>query len=469
MRDISVPIGAVLDGSDKDDLNSLPFSALIPALSFALDLTEERPMGHVLRSCLIGMHIGAKIHLPQAKLVNLFQALLLKDVGCSNYSSRVSDVVNPRRPKKKYDSHLAEHPGFERDQYRNPPKMENHKLSSQEKTKHISRRAENSHLNLDAISRYRCERAARISHDLGLSKEVTEALYEVDERWDGSGYPNNLQDEQISILARIINLSQTLDVATERYGRATAIDIISKRCGTWFDSGLVAASNLLHDRCELWRDLQLPDLLSRVIALEPRSSEPAPVLLVDNICLAFAEVVDAKSPFTFTHSTGVAKIAVSIAELMGQNEKSIKLLQRASLLHDIGKLSVPNSILEKPGSLTPKEWRYIYQHPRHTKEILDKIPGFEEIAQIAAVHHEKLNGTGYPYGLSARELPLLARVLTIADIYDALSSFRPYRQKLGYEQVIRLMRRDAPHALDQFCLEALVVAVRQNSARSAAG
>ena len=182
---------------------------------------------------------------------------------------------------------------------------------------------------------------------------------------------------------------------------------------------------------------------------------------MDNICLAFAEVVDAKSPFTFTHSTGVARTAISIAKVMGLHSRDTKLLERAALLHDIGKLGVPNVILEKPGKLTPWEWHYIYKHPRYTKEILDKIPGFEEIAEVAAAHHEKLDGSGYPRGLQGSQLPLLARILTVADIYDALSSSRPYRLKLQCEEVLTLMRGDAPLTLDQSCMDALATAMRQ--------
>ena len=215
------------------------------------------------------------------------------------------------------------------------------------------------------------------------------------------------------------------------------------------------ATNLLHDRGELWKDLRTQELLSHVIDLEPTGLHAVVDCAVEDICVAFAEVVDAKSPFTFAHSTSVASIAVSIAEKMGMDQENIKLLYRAALLHDIGKLSVPTSILEKPGVLTQVEWSYIHQHPRYTHEILSKIPGFGEIAAIAATHHERLDGSGYPHGLVASELSLPARILCVADVYDALSSARPYRKQLERNQVLKLMRSDAPHALDQSCLDAL--------------
>ena len=443
--------------------DSLPFSSLIPSLSFALDLTEGQPMGHVLRSCLIGMRIGEMIRLPEAMQANLYYALLLKDIGCNSNFSRTSEIIGPSRLRSKVAA-LREWVSVELEEFQSSTEKESSGWRSQNGIRRTLDKTESYCFSFDEASRRRCERGARISRDLGLPREVTEAIYEVDERWDGTGNPNGLRGEEISLLSRIISLAQTLDIAATRYGRATAIDIVSRRCGTWFDTGLVTMANLLHGRHDLWEDLESPGLLSLVISLEPSHQiQASDQLAVDDICFAFAEVVDAKSPFTFTHSTGVAKIAVSIAEMMGQDPRSSKLLQRAGHLHDIGKLSVPNFILEKPGSLTSKEWGYIRQHPRYTKEILYKIPGFEETAEIAAAHHEKLDGSGYPHGLHSSELPLSARILTVADIYDALCSSRPYRKQLGCEEVLSFMRRDSPHALDASCLDALTAVVKLDS------
>ena len=448
-----VPNGALARNSKSSDFHSVSFAALIPALSFALDLTEDRPMGHVLRTCIIGMHIGVKIHLPPEQLTNLFRALLLKDVGCSTGTYRSAEMTIPDRfnrtvslfRRKGKDSNGARCVGtlIEAAEAKAVPAS----LRPQDKGRSA----------LASVIKYRCERAARIAHDLGLPIEVTEALYEVDERWDGSGYPNGLKGVQISVLSRIISIAQTLDIAAQRFGRTTAVELVSRRCGAWFDQGLVATSNLLHNCCELWEDLDSADLISRVKSLEPAHMGSTDSLDVDNICMAFAEVVDAKSPFTFTHSTGVASIATSMAELMGQSLNDIKLIHRAALLHDIGKLGVPKFILEKPGSLSPVEWERVYEHPHNTREILIQIPGFDEIAHIAALHHEKLDASGYPYRFDGSQLPLLARILTVADIYDALSSQRPYRHNLTKKQALEIMRNEAPHALDKYCLESLAM------------
>jgi putative nucleotidyltransferase with HDIG domain len=444
--------------------DSLSFSALIPALAFALDLTEGRPMGHVLRSCVIGMRIGERVHLSHEMLAHLYCALLLKDVGCRGDSSWMLDSTasnqyiasptetSPGNTGPNADDRSASQPADYRPSWGWAQPL-------QGGSNHLSDACDTN--SFDTTIHLPCEHAARIARDLGLPFEVSEAIYQSDEPWDRFESSLGIQSEEISLLARIIKFAQALDIAAERYGSAVAINLVSRRCSRWFDPEVSAAANRLHEQLELWNGLQSPEILSYVMELAPEGYRQSPnIFLVDNICLAFAEIVDAKSPFTFSHSTGVARTAISVAEVMGVDRSNIKLLHRAALLHDIGKLGVPNVILEKAGKLTSWEWHYIYQQPRYTREILNKIPGFEKIAEVAAAHHEKLDGSGYPRGLRAHELPLLARILTVADMYDALSSSRPYRKKLGSEEVFKIMTNDAPQAIDQSCMDALAVAIQ---------
>jgi putative nucleotidyltransferase with HDIG domain len=133
----------------------------------------------------------------------------------------------------------------------------------------------------------------------------------------------------------------------------------------------------------------------------------------------------------------------------------VTLIRRAALLHDIGKLGVSNTILDKPGKLTPGEWDVVRKHPQYSYEILKRISNFSELSEIAASHHEKLNGTGYFRGMAAEQLNLPSRILAVADIYDALAAKRPYRDALPLETVLDIMQKDAPHALDGGCVEAL--------------
>ncbi len=177
---------------------------------------------------------------------------------------------------------------------------------------------------------------------------------------------------------------------------------------------------------------------------------------LESIGLAFAELIDNKSPFTANHSLGVADLATSIAVAMGFPAKSHSWIRIAGLLHDLGKMAVPNSLLDKPARLTPEEFRVIKTHPYYTRLILEHIRGLEAMAAVASMHHEKLDGSGYPLGISAPELPSEARIIAAADMYEALTANRPYRQGLAPREALALLEKEcrAGH-LDPEVLEAL--------------
>jgi putative nucleotidyltransferase with HDIG domain len=169
----------------------------------------------------------------------------------------------------------------------------------------------------------------------------------------------------------------------------------------------------------------------------------------------FAGIVDAKSPYTGAHSARVAEVAVAVARELGWSQELVEETRSAGLLHDIGKLSVPNSILDKPGALEPPEWEIMRMHALYTERILEHVKGFEWLAFASAAHHERMDGSGYCRGLEADQLPELSRVLAVADVYDALSTVRPYRHALSQPEVFSIMDRDADKGFSGECLEAL--------------
>lgn len=153
----------------------------------------------------------------------------------------------------------------------------------------------------------------------------------------------------------------------------------------------------------------------------------------------YALIIDTRSRFTATHSSGVAASAEKLARLSGLGDFQAKKVRIAGYLHDIGKLSVPESILEKNGKLDLTEWRTVRAHTYYTHEILDVVAGLQDIAVWAADHHENLNGDGYPFRRHDGELPLESRILAVADVFTALAEDRPYRQGLSAEEVTRIM------------------------------
>ena len=446
-------------GPDPRPEPSIRVSEILSALSYALDLTEGQPMGHSVRACIIGMRLGQQIGLPANERGDLYYSLLLKDAGCSSNSSRLFHIVTADEIKAKRDVKLTDwtRVGWESLQYALTHVATG--LPFLQRMRRLFQVAATQQQDSCALVKIRCERGADIAKQLGFSDRVVSGIYSLDEHWNGRGYPDGLRKDEIPLFSRIANLSQTLDVFHTDRGPSAAIDVALRRSGRWFDPELVNAAVGMSKNGTLWTGLDSPDLLHRVIALEPEERRiPATEDAVDNICLAFAGVIDAKSPFTYRHSSGVADAAMEIAHWFGMKPRDLKLLRRAALLHDLGKLGVPNAILEKPGKLTDGEWNIVKKHPYYTLEILKRIPGFEALGEEAAAHHEKLDGSGYWRGLVADQLSTFARILAVADIFDALRAKRPYRDSLPLEKTFSILRQESPHALDLPCIEALIAA-----------
>ena len=159
----------------------------------------------------------------------------------------------------------------------------------------------------------------------------------------------------------------------------------------------------------------------------------------------------------------VAAYARATAEQLGFNQAGVRQMYRAGLLHDIGKLGVSSQILEKPGSLDKRERAEMKEHPRYTWEILRRVRAFEDFAMLASLHHEKLDGSGYPWGRNADELDMPARVLVVADIYEAVTESRAYRVGLSSSEAMQILRAQAGIRLDTDAIEALAAAVAGES------
>jgi HD-GYP domain-containing protein (c-di-GMP phosphodiesterase class II) len=177
------------------------------------------------------------------------------------------------------------------------------------------------------------------------------------------------------------------------------------------------------------------------VALEPGSAQrTVNDEELTNIARAFADIIDAKSPFTYNHSANVAEFSVAIARATGADSSEQRRIYRAGLLHDIGKLGISNTILDKPGRLTPEERVEIERHPVFTNDILSHVRAFGDFAWTASIHHECLDGSGYPYKLTGSQIDGPARMLCVADVFEALTADRPYRAGMTPPDAFGLMR-----------------------------
>lgn len=438
-----------------DGAKHLALSEVISALSYALDLTEGQPSGHCLRSCWIGMHIGLSTGMNAEELWDLYYTLLLKDAGCSSNAARLCELYGQddraiKRDFKWVDTdNLAQlvqfvltHTGVRgqlADRFR--------------RVLNLARSGEQ--LGKELIQT-RCERGADIARRLGFGEAVAQGIYALDEHWDGHGKPDGLDHESIPVNARIALQAQVMDVFFQIGGKQAALSEIRNRRGSWFDPRLVDIASGYAGNAEFWAMLSAEELETRVLELEPEARHVVvDDDLLDQIAEAFGQVVDSKSPFTAGHSERVALYTDMIAGKLGIDGPRRRWLKRGALLHDLGKLGVSNSILDKEGKLTDEEWKELRRHPAYTEEILGRMAPFREMAFVSSAHHERLDGKGYPRGLAAADLPLEARIITLCDIFDALTADRPYRAAMPVREAMEVMGRMVGTALDTRCFNAL--------------
>jgi putative nucleotidyltransferase with HDIG domain len=440
-------------------LESVRISEILAALSFALDLTEGQPMGHALRTCLIAQALAERLGLSLRDRTDLYYAALLKDVGCSSNSARIFELFGG-------DDREAKNARMRID-WSNYAKAMRFGLTHAapgaswlERARRIAGLARVGPSVANELVAARCTQGGAIVRSLGFGNGVAGAVETLEEHWDGHGQPRGLEAGQIPILGRLLCLAQSLEVFAMVDGPRAALAMAGARSGRWFEPTLVRAASDLGPSLETWCALGERELGEAVRAGEPGdASLLAGPDALDRIALAFARVVDAKSPYTATHSYRVTEVALAIARRLGFDEPTLRDLKRAALLHDIGKLSLSNSILDKPGPLSPAEWEQVRLHPYYTLRVLLHVHGFKEIAQIAASHHERLDGRGYFRGLKGEQFPLIAQVLSAADQWDALSTARPYRPALPEETALKILERDRDAAFSSECLDALIAVI----------
>lgn len=245
-----------------------------------------------------------------------------------------------------------------------------------------------------------------------------------------------------------------MEIFWDEEGPARAVAVARERSGHWFDPDLVDALQDFEHDTVFWRRLAEPTIGQDVLDLVPSELEiVADDARLDRIADAFALIIDAKSPFTFDHSRRVASFAVGINAQLGERGVDAVRLRRAALLHDLGKLTVPNRVLHKPGPLDADEWTIVRQHPAYTLSVLERVPAFREFATDAANHHEWIDGKGYCLGLTGEALSPTARILAVADVVDALSADRPYRAGMAVERVREILVGESGTHFDRACVE----------------
>lgn len=387
---------------------------LLLSLSDALDLASPELSNHQIRTAFIAWEIGKLAGLSREDETDLFIAGLLHDVGAltpeEKLEVRMHESKNPRRHCILGEKLLAGVPTFE-----TAAKIV--RLHHIDCADHLA--PEN-----DAI--------ARSAQILMLADSIERHI-----------------DRGRFILHQEKDLTADVCARLERY----------------IAPDLLGMFRSVARREDFWLDLTSPRLYSILINNGPGRAIEIDFSHLLAISEMFRDMIDFRSRFTATHSSGVAATAATLSRLFGFTESEVELMEVAGNFHDLGKMAIPNSVLAKPGKLTGEEFAIMRQHTYYTYSILNTIGGIRPIAEWAAFHHERLDGSGYPFHVSAKDLNIKSRIMAVADIFTALSETRPYRDPMPPGELFSTLK----NLVAKNWLDASIVALLEQNYAEIAG
>ena len=368
---------------------NVSLSDLVNAVSEALDTMAPSFHFHQKRTCVIACKLAKELGISDADYSNLYYASLLHDVGAVGLKERIDLLA--------FEEHDA---------------------------------------NLHAIM------GAALLKNSSLFSSLVPIVEFHHTPWLNGENQNN----QIPDLAHLIHLSDRIEVQCHKPNiLAIAKDIkghIQEKSGDVFKPEYVEAFLKISQIDAFWFDLEDGNIDDAIQLLSPEQLTDLNFDELLGVTKFISLLIDSRSHFTAKHSSGVEKCAEVIGTLMNLDQRSIASIKIAGYLHDIGKLSIPNELLEKPSKLTEEEYALMKGHVYKTFQILSKVKGLKEIALIASSHHEKLNGRGYPFSKTATELSMPQRILAFADIFTALTEVRPYKDALTHDQIREILGKE---------------------------
>jgi HD-GYP domain-containing protein (c-di-GMP phosphodiesterase class II) len=431
---------------------------LMTALSLATDLGMGQPLEQALRYCLLALELGRRIGCDARALSDVYYLALLEHVGCTATAAEMAAwnggdelafrsraIVLTHASTGEFVRHLARHLG--------------EGLPRARRARLLAAGLAAGGRRFERLVALQCEGAARLADRLGMTEGVREGLGHYYERWDGKGAPGGLAGDQISLAQRVVIVAHDAVTVARVSGVPSALELIGRRRGGAYDPTVCDA--LLADAESLLRadDEDAGDAWTRVQEAEPEPQRVVREAELDDVARAFADFADLKAPFLVGHSQAVAELAAAGAGSLGLSREGAIAVRRAGLLHDLGRLGVPNGVWEKPGTLTSSERERVRLHPYYTERILARTATLAPLAVCAACHHERLDGSGYHRGVGASQLAPEARLLAAADVYDAMTHDRPHRSALDPSRARAELRAEVEHGrLDQRAVNAVLEA-----------
>jgi HD-GYP domain-containing protein (c-di-GMP phosphodiesterase class II) len=411
---------------------------LVAALSLGVDLGFGQPMEHVLRQTLIALRLAERAGVDERARADVYYTALLINVGCHSDAHEQAKWFGDDIELKatKYGPHDARSLRAVLENLRrigsgNPPL---HRLRVGLSF------VLSGHREVEAMILTHSGLARGLAEQLGLPESVGEAVAAAYERWDGRGWPGDLRGDLIPLASRLAQLAEYTEVVQRMGGTEAAISLARRRAGRQFDPAL---SELLASDAELIFDgLDNVGNWSAVIDAEPALGVLLSGERCDEALRAVANFIDLKSPYTLGHAVAVSELVGEAAAGLGLSGEEALTLRRAGLVHDFGRLGVSNAIWDKRGRLGAGEWERIRMFPYVTERMLRFADALAPLGQIAVQHRERLNGSGYPRGISGAAIARPARILAAADAYQAMREPRPYRPPLSTEEAAGELRAE---------------------------
>jgi len=438
---------------------------LIAALSLGIDLGFGQPMEHVLRQCLIALRLAERVGLDEETRAVIYYTALLVDVGCHTDAHEQAkwfgDDIDLKSTKYDYDMRSARGAvaAVRRIGSGNPP-LHRFRVGLEF--------AISGHHDVDDMIAHHAAMARVLGEQLALPDEVLDALGSAYEQWDGRGWPNGLKGEDVPLAARVSQLAEFVEVAYRVGGADAARQLARKRGGKQFDPALARLVQAEADM--LLAGLDDIGTWDAVIEAEPALAVMLSAERFDAALLAIGNFVDLKSPYTLGHARAVADLAAEAAAQLRLADDEVLTLRRAGLAHGLGRLGISNSIWDKRGSLGAGEWERVRMHPYLTERMLRQSESLAPVAAVAVQLRERLDGSGYPHGLSGAAISRSARVLGAADAYQAMREPRPHRPQRSADEAAAELRGEVRAGrLDGEAVEAVLGAAGHRVTRRRAG
>jgi HD-GYP domain-containing protein (c-di-GMP phosphodiesterase class II) len=410
---------------------------LVASLSLGIDLGFGQPMEHVLRQCLIALRLGERVGLDEEQRSVVYYTALLVNIGCHSDAHEQAkwfgDDIAMKSDKYTYGIHGVKSAvvGMRRIGAGHPL-LQRFRVGLEFAVSGMK--------DLKPMIENHAAMARKLGEDLGLPDAVLDALGASYEQWDGKGWPGELKGEDVPAAARLAGIGEFTEVAHRMGGVEAAKDLARKQRGRQFDPNFADA--FISDAELILSDLDALVAWDAVIDAEPALEVTLSGDEFDSALIAIADFIDLKSPYTLGHARAVADLVAVAASHVGLPDDEVRTLRRAGILHDFGRLGVSNSIWDKPGPLGAGEWERVRLHPHLTERMLQQSAALAGFGAIAVQHRERLDGSGYPRGLSGAQISRPARLLGAADAYQAMREPRPYRDALSPDDAAMQLRAE---------------------------